>query len=75
MEAKKQRPKWLEFLINFAMVYSIIASIFLIPYIYIRNFFSNNTKWILAVYFLFAIIYVVMWIIDKWSFFKDEWKI
>lgn len=76
--SKKRKPQssrifgW-EFLINFALVYSIFVAIILVPYSYIRGLFNINVVfWIYLIYGIAIIIYLVSWIIDKKQFFKNE---
>lgn len=59
-----------EALLTFALVYSIIISLFFIPYITFVNK-TININYILAYLFAF-IIYLVFWLVDKKDFIKNE---
>ena len=61
-----------EITVNFALVYSILYALFLIPYlIYINNIFPLI---VIQVYLMLLIVYVFVWIYDKREFFKYEFK-
>ena len=72
MDNKPRAYHW-ELIINFALVYSIFIGIILLPYVFLRGFFSSKFFfWSFIVYGLIIIFYVILWIIDKLTFFKDE---
>ena len=70
---KKTRTYASEWIINFALVYSVFISIILFPYLILRGFFGSSIfLWVVVGYLIFVIIYVIFWIMDKKDFFKDE---
>ena len=74
-EQDKEKPRIfiLETLVNFALIYSIVVAIILIPYLYIRGHFNNILVfWINVVYCLLLLVYIIFWIRDKKEFFKYE---
>ena len=66
---EKPRKTLSELLINFALFYAILYSLFIIPYIFfINRIVSFN---ILMAYISAVFVYVIFWAIDKWRFFRD----
>ncbi|MFH0978321.1 MAG: hypothetical protein V1837_03380 [Candidatus Woesearchaeota archaeon] len=69
--AEERKFRW-ELISNFALVYSIVIAILIVPYAYIRGLLSGFVLLFFAVYLIAIVVYIYLWARDKWSFVKYE---
>ena len=73
VESKEDKPPFIEELtINFALIFAILYSLFIFPYILLINR-AINIVW-LKIYLIFLLVYLGFWIFKKWRSLRYESK-